>query len=314
MTPTTVTAKRAPKKEDNTIDLNAVLPASMLPPIFRYPAEDPHYFVNEQTRGFFRGLELLSRDEPINAALRGPQGAGKTSLVEWFSSVSKRPLFVLDIPTLREPKDLVGYKDVEPTAENLLTIIMRLSGFAQAIEVPRALILLDELTRVHPQVANLLLPLLDHRREVYVDELGRTLKVAEGVIFVATANIGLQFTGTFQWDAALADRLTYQLDVTYLPKDVEAQMLVNKTGIDTAVAQRLSEIAELTRIRAADENDPLSHEISTRQLIATAKLVSKGMPANTALLFTVVPTYSTDGGSASHRANVLQIIQGKLGS
>jgi MoxR-like ATPase len=283
--------------------------------VFVRPTEDPHYVVSEPTRMFFRAVELLSKKDKVVVGVRGPKGAGKTSLGEWFATVTKRPLFIQDIPTLREPKELLGYKDVETDpVTGAMRILWRLSGFVEAIQTPRACIVLDEATRVQAQILNILLPLLDHRGRVYVDDVGKTIHVAEGVVFIATANIGLQYTGTWQWDAAFEDRLQYQLDVGYLPVDVEAQVLTKKTGIDPKVAVRLAEIAELTRQRTADENDPLSHEISTRQLINAARLIAEGADPKDALDFTVVPTYSTEGGHTSHRTTVLQMIQGKLGS
>jgi MoxR-like ATPase len=282
--------------------------------VFVVPTEDPNFVVSDGHRSFFRSIEFLSRrGKRPKVLLRGPQGAGKTGLAEFFGAVTGRPFHVLDAQTIREQKDVIGYKDVDYTAAGAMEIIFRLSGFARAVETPRALILIDEITRAQPQLMNLLLPLLDHRGRVYVDELDRCIEVAEGVVFMATANVGLQFTGTWQMDAALADRLAYQLDVGYLPAQVEAEVLVNKTGIEEPIAKRLAEIAEITRQRVIDENDPLSHEISTRQLLATADLIVEGMAPNDALMFTVVPTYSTEGGTESHRANVLQIIQGKLG-
>jgi MoxR-like ATPase len=280
---------------------------------FSVPAEDPHFVVSPQQKSFLRGVARLARKDSVNVGVRGPKGTGKTTLAQWFAAKTNRPLCIVDVPTLREPKDLYGYKDVQRGADGTLTIRHVPSAFLAAVETSNAVILLDEATRVHASVLNTLLPLLDHRRSVWLDELGRVVTVAPGVIFFLTANIGLEYTGTWQWDAALEDRLQYQIEVNYLARTDEVEVLINKTGVDRAVAERLAEVAELVRRRVTDANDPLPHAISTRQLIATARLCAEGIEPSDALEFTVIPTYSADGGESSARANVLAILQGKLG-
>ena len=58
-------------------------------------------------------------------------------------------------------------------------------------------------------------PILDHRREINIEEENggeRNIKVAHGVRFVATANIGLEYSSTRTLDRALQDRfMTFNL-------------------------------------------------------------------------------------------------------
>lgn len=284
--------------------------------IFVEPRLDPEFVVDEKTRDFLRAVARVSAERPVNVGLRGPTGCGKTSLAEWFAAMIEAPAyFVLDMSTLREPKELFGFKEVTidgATGAQLIT--WHRSGFLHAISTPGAVVLLDEATRIHPSVANNLMPLLDHRRQAYLDDLGEIVRVAEGVVFFLTANIGLEYSGTWRWDAALENRLDFQLEVDYLPVDEETRVLVSRTGIEEETARRLSEVAHLVRQGTRDDRNPISHGISTRQLLAAATLVAEGLTPIEALEFTVVPTYSADGGPMSDRANVLTIIQGKLGA
>ena len=67
--------------------------------------------------------------------------------------------------------------------------------------------ILDEVNRAeNEKVLNVLMPLVDHRRCVWVEELGREVRVAEGVIFYGTLNEGAYFAGTNNVDNALRDR------------------------------------------------------------------------------------------------------------
>src|SRR5690606_23375887 len=97
------------------------------------------------------------------------------------------------------------------------------------------------------------------------------------------------------------------------PIETETEVLVGKTGIDAEVARRLVEVAHAVREGTKDDQNPISHGISLRQLIAAGHLVAQGITPVDAMEFTVVPTYSAEGGVSSDRANVLTIIQGKLG-
>lgn len=283
--------------------------------IFVEPRHDPYFVVSRRTRAFLRAVARISKTRPVNVGLRGPTGCGKTSLVEWYAHTTKAPAyFVLDMSTLREPKDLFGFKDiaVDP-ATGTQTITWVNSGFVHAVSTPGAVILLDEATRIHPSVANNLLPLLDHRRQVYLDDLGEVVKVAPGITFFLTANIGIEYSGTWKWDAALENRLEFQLELDHLPIETETEILVGKTGIDAEVARRLVEVAHAVREGTKDDQNPISHGISLRQLIAAGHLIAQGITPVDAMEFTVVPTYSAEGGVSSDRANVLTIIQGKLG-
>lgn len=278
------------------------------------PQKDEHFVVDVRTRAFLRAVARIRKEGPVNVALRGPTGAGKTSLAEWFAYQTRSPYFVLDMSTLREPKDLLGFKDLvmDPkTGERKIRWIK--SAFVHAIQTPNTVVVLDEMTRIHPSVANTLMPLLDHRRQVYLDDLGELIRVAPGVVFMATANLGSEYTGTWRWDAALESRLEYQLEVSYLPRQQEIDVLVNKTGVDRETAEGLVDVANQARAATEDPKEPLGHAISTRQLLAASRLVVQGMPPADAMEFTVVPTYSPAGGTESDRAHILTIIQGKLG-
>jgi len=91
------------------------------------------------------------------------------------------------------------------------------SLFVNAIQQENALILLDELSRAHPEAWNILMTVLDYgQRYLRLDEASgsETVKVAEGVTFVATANIGNEYTSTRVMDKALMDRFTIvEMDV-----------------------------------------------------------------------------------------------------
>ena len=83
------------------------------------------------------------------------------------------------------------------------------STFVKAIQTENAVILLDELSRAHPDAWNILMTVLDPgQRYLRLDEAdgSPTINVAKGVCFIATANIGNEYTSTRVMDKALLDR------------------------------------------------------------------------------------------------------------
>lgn len=296
---------------------------------FREARNDKNFYLDPQQRAFLRSVVRVAAQRPVTVGLRGPTGAGKTSVSEWLAANAliendegkkvPRPYFILDCPTIREPKDVFGFKDVErevqEDGEVVSKIIWRKSGFVHAIRTPHAVVVLDEATRIHPSAMNGLMPLLDHRRMVYIDELDETIEVAEGVIFFLTANIGIDYTGTWAWDKALENRIDYQLDVGYLPAEEEVKVLVAKTGIRAEFAEKMVQVANTVRKQVADESSNLQHAISLRQLLAAAELAVASKLTNPgelldALEFTVIPNYSAEGGTESDRAVVMEIARG----
>lgn len=277
------------------------------------PEDVENFYVPDEHKAVLRACSLLAMEGKYPfISMEGPTGCGKTSTPEWFAVKSGRPLFELDCPTVREAKDVFGSKEVVPDGNGGLRIVWRKSAFVEAVSTPGAVILLDEINRIHPSATSGLIPLLDHRRRVYLDDLGEEIRVAENVIFFATANVGSQYTGTYKMDAAFRNRVNIHMVVDYLDEEHEIKVIVDKTGIDSEEAKSIVSIANIVREKVRDETDPLTNAISTRQVIKTAELRVVGMPLLDAMQFAVLNSYSKDGGDDSEYATVAQIVQGKL--
>ena len=84
-------------------------------------------------------------------------------------------------------------------------------------KTPNVVILLDELSRAHPDAWNILMTVLDQgQRYLRLDEADGSpiVNVAEGVTFIATANIGNEYTSTRVMDRVILDRfVTIEMDV-----------------------------------------------------------------------------------------------------
>jgi nitric oxide reductase NorQ protein len=190
------------------------------------------------------------------------------------------------------------------------------SLFVTAITTPNSVILLDELSRAHPDAWNILMTVLDEgQRYLRLDESdgSETVNVAEGVTFVATANIGNEYTSTRVMDKALMDRfIIVEMDV--LTDEEEFGLLEYMfPHVDNTVLQAISEIAHLTRVESKSETGRISSAVSTRTSVEIAGLLFDGFGLDEAAEVTIYPQYSEDGGLDSERTYIKQLVQKYVG-
>jgi MoxR-like ATPase len=132
-------------------------------------------------------------------------------------------------------------------------------------------------------------------------------------VFVATANIGVQFGGTHRMDWAMRERFPYTIDRGWPPRDVEIAILTSHTGCDEDGAAMLVDFA--IKVRQYFEAGDVRSPISTRTLVSAAWLVASGMSEREALELTAIPLFDPDAnglaGTESERQKVKGYISGK---
>lgn len=249
-----------------------------------------------------------------NIMMTGPAGCGKTLAAKSLVKALDRPDFYFNLGATQDPRStLIGnvhYNKESGTyfAESL---------FVKAIQTPNAIILLDELTRAHPEAWNILMPVLDQgQRYLRLDEADnqQEVKVAEGVTFVATANIGAAYTATRVLDKAIMDRfVTIEMDLLEQEEEYNLlSMLYDKC--DETILSHISQIAFLTRTEAATDTPRIEAGVSTRTSVEMAGLAYDGFALEEIAEITVYPQYDTAGGVDSERTFVKQIVQKFVGN
>ena len=244
-----------------------------------------------------------------NIMMTGPAGCGKTLAAKSLINGLDRPNFYFNLGATQDPRaTLIGNVHFEKSKGTYFSE----SLFVKAIQTPNAIILMDELTRAHPDAWNILMTVLDQgQRYLRLDEADgqATIKVAEGVCFVATANIGNEYTATRQLDKALMDRfVTIEMDtltdeqehglLTYLYPTVDSDMLGN-----------VAKIAFMTRSESLTDNPRIGSGVSTRTSVEIAGLLFDGFSLEESADITIYPQYDADGGVDSERTFVKQIVQ-----
>ena len=244
-----------------------------------------------------------------NIMMTGPAGCGKTMAAKSVVNSLDRPDFYFNLGATQDPRaTLIGNVHYN----NKTGTYFSESLFVKAIQTPNAVILLDELTRAHPDAWNILMTVLDYgQRYLRLDEQDGqgTVKVAEGVTFVATANIGNEYTATRQLDKALMDRFTIvEMDVL---NDTEEHGLLQYMfpHVDSKVLKDVATIAHMTRVESNNETARISSGISTRTSVEMAGLLYDGFGLEESANVCVYPQYDSTGGVDSERTFVKQIVQ-----
>ena len=139
-----------------------------------------------------------------------------------------------------------------------------------------------------------------------------TIKVADGVSFIATANIGMEYTSTRIIDRAILDRFSL-IEMTALSEDDEYTLLKGKfPTIDENQLLLLCNIVGNIRKEINTDSSRISTMISTRNTIEIAELIVDGFSILDAAELLIYPLYPNDGND-SERVFVKQLIQKYVG-
>ena len=244
-----------------------------------------------------------------NIMMTGQAGCGKTLAAKSLVNALDRPNFYFNLGATQDPRaTLIGNVHFDKAKGTYFSE----SLFVKAIQTPNAVILMDELTRAHPDAWNILMTVLDQgQRYLRLDEADgqNTIKVADGVCFVATANIGNEYTATRQLDKALLDRFTV-IEMDLLTDEEEHGLLAYLfPTVDSAMLNNVAKIAFMTRSEAATDNPRISSGVSTRTSVEIAGLLFDGFSLEESADITIYPQYDADGGVDSERTFVKQIVQ-----
>ena len=248
-----------------------------------------------------------------NIMMTGPSGCGKTDATFKAAEYLERKVHYFNLGATQDPRStLIGNTHYNKDSGTYFSE----SLFVNAIQQENAVILLDELSRAHPEAWNILMTVLDPiQRYLRLDEKDNspTIKVADGVSFIATANIGMEYTATRVIDRAILDRFSL-IEMDVLSEDDEYTLLKGKfPTIDEKQLLSLCAIVGDIRKEINTDSPRLSTMISTRNTIEIAELIMDGFTILEAAELLIYPLYPNDGND-SERVYVKQLIQKYVGT
>lgn len=224
----------------------------------------------------------------VNTLILGPTGCGKTSVCQLICERLGIPIEIIDMSTIVDPiSSLLGVHRISDGKS-----IFDFAKFTQAIQKP-GVVLLDELNRSSLAAGNVILSCLDQRRTLYVEIAGskdvREIKVHPDVTFIATANVGSEYTGANSaMDRALLNRF-FPLELGNIPAKEESDVLVKRTKIEQKDADLIVKIAN--NIRSLYNKQEISLSLSIRETLMVADLVSDGWTLGNAMEMIYLPLY-----------------------
>jgi len=249
-----------------------------------------------------------------NVLMLGDKGEGKTMACHALKNALGRPFFPFNFGNMQDAQTaLIGKTHLDMKTGTYFNK----SEFVKAITTPGAIILCDELSRISEDASNICFSVFDpNQRYLRLNEssTNEIIEVAEGVCFVATANIGFQYTGTHKLDAAMFDRWV-KIEVDQLSKADRVAILERLfPDLTEYIVETIAEVADKIRQNYYSDDPKVTNTFSTRMCITLAELIYDGFTFMSAIEKTVYPEYSADGGNESERTVVKQIVQGKYDS
>lgn len=233
-------------------------------------------------------LLLRNIQNQINTMMIGATGSGKTELVILACKKLGIECNVYDMGSMYDPvAGLLGVHRISEEGSSIFDY----AKFTEDIKKP-GVVLLDELSRAPVTTNNILFPCLDSRRKLPVEIAGgkdlRSVEVNPDCCFIATANVGSEYTGTNSMDRALVNRF-FPLELTYMPEVAEVDVLVKRTAISKSDAKMIVNIAQ--QVRNLFMKQELSCSLSTRETLMVSNLVHDGWNLLEAMELVFLPLF-----------------------
>ena len=255
-------------------------------------------------RSVYRGKNIL---------IVGPTGCGKTLAAQSVAKALNRPYFYFNLGATQDARaSLIGNTHYSKETGTYFSE----STFVKAIKTPNSVILLDEMSRAHHDAWNVLMTVLDDlQRYLRLDEKqdSEVVKVAAGVCFIGTANIGNEYTSTRVMDRALMSRFPIKIEMTPMDFKTEFEYLKSRFSITDEPSLKLlsnvCEIANLTREQIKNEDSKITNFIPTRSTVEISELILDGFDLTEIAETAIYPNFMNDGGVDSERTYMKQVVQ-----
>jgi midasin (ATPase involved in ribosome maturation) len=248
-----------------------------------------------------------------NIMIVGPSGCAKTLAARSVATALQRPFEKFNIGSTQDARaTLIG----NTTYKKETGTVFHKSAFVKAITTPNTIVLLDEFTRGSHDAWNLLMTVTDPLQRCLrldEDENSTVINVAEGVSFIATANIGNEYTATKVLDKASARRFPIKLEMSPLTgpelRNLLHILFPSRNNEQTTKMLLLTKIYEDIVAQCAMEDASITTIISPANMVEMAELVMDSFSLEEIAEAAIYPEYPDEGGADSERAFVKSILQ-----
>lgn len=212
----------------------------------------------------------MEQDSPTPLCFVGPKGTGKTLVIAHFASKNKIPIIQYDCSENTRKGDLIG-RYILRGDETAYQLGVLPSAIELANEVGQAILVLEELNALAPNMQKQLNQLLDWRRHVFADN-GKTYTLNKGAKLLVCATMNPStYGGVFELNEDLISRWA-QIWVEF-PTEVEEQQIANLNGFVPNTLPYNTDGTQVTTdqiwrlVNETRTGDGLSYALSPRDIV-----------------------------------------------
>lgn len=186
-----------------------------------------------------------------NIWLGGEKGAGKSETARQFAARTGRAFTRINFQRFTTVEDFLGATSLQGGST-----AFEAGPFLKAYSTPGSVILLDEITNADPGVLNALNGFLEPGAAVTFG--GKVWSKAPGVMILAADNTlgngdqSGRYAGTRAQGAPLLNRFGQVVHLTFLPRAVEQEAVVKRTGCTDALAGYVLDAIGVARAKVQD--------------------------------------------------------------
>lgn len=228
--------------------------------------------------------------------LKGPTGCGKTQFVDFMANKLGRDLIKVACNEDTNAADLLGRFIIKGG-----DTVWQDGPVVRAIR-ESSILYFDEIAEAREDVIVALHPLMDHRREIYLDKINQTVKASSGFMVVASFNPGYQ-SGLKEMKPSTRQRFV-TLAMDYINEKQEALLLEKLTGLSASESLSLARLANNIR---KSENFDFKASVSTRLMVHTGHLIKAGINSRVAAHVCIAEALTDDRMVASALKDLIDI-------
>ena len=235
----------------------------------QFYVESPPYFQTANNNMDYL-VSHMSQNSPTPLCFVGPKGTGKTLVIAHFASKNNIPIIQYDCSENTRKGDLIG-RYVLRGEETSYQLGVLPSAIELANEVGQAILVLEELNALAPNMQKQLNQLLDWRRHVFADN-GKTYTLNQGakLLICGTMNPST-YGGVFELNEDLISRWA-QIWVEF-PTQKEEESIAQMNGFDAVVLPYNADGTKITTeqiwrlVSETRTGDGLSYALSPRDIV-----------------------------------------------
>ena len=251
--------QKGKKQELETLPINIGQFYVDSPPYFKTSNNNLDYLVSH-----------MAEDSPTPLCFVGPKGTGKTLVIAHFASENKIPIIQFDCSENTRKGDLIGRYILRGDETGYQLGILP-TAIEVANEVGQAILVLEELNALAPNMQKQLNQLLDWRRHVFADN-GKTYTLDKGAKLLVCATMNPStYGGVFELNEDLISRWA-QIWVEF-PSEKEERSIVDLNGFKPELLPFNSDGTQVTTeqiwrlVNETRTDDALSYALSPRDTV-----------------------------------------------